>query len=366
MISFVPEPTPLGRKLIRRIAEFGPITIADYMAACLGDPDHGYYMTREPFGSAGDFVTAPEVSQMFGELIGLWAVETWHRMGSPSPFLLAELGPGRGTLMADALRAARIEPAFENAARIVLVETSPRLKAIQKNRLTGHDIAWTDSVEDLPNLPAILIANEFFDALPVRQFVRLAEGWAERMVGLTEDRLAFGLRPGAEFSGSDRDADPGTIVEIASISVSIMASIAARLVRSGGAFLAIDYGHGTTGSGDTLQAVRAHEFDPPLAHPGEADLTVHVDFAALAAIASHCGAVPAPLWTQGEFLLALGLLDRAGRLGSGKEAETQNAIRDAVERLAGPDQMGTLFKVFCATSPGLAAPIFDTPPARID
>lgn len=182
--------TPLARRLIRRIADFGPITIADYMAICLGDPEHGYYMTREPFGTEGDFVTAPEISQMFGELIGLWAAECWQRMGRPDPFLLCELGPGRGTLMADALRAASIVPEFERAARIAMVETSQRLVAIQKERLANHAAGWTGSIDGLPDGPAIFIANEFFDALPVRQFVRMPEGWAERMVGLDEHGLS--------------------------------------------------------------------------------------------------------------------------------------------------------------------------------
>ncbi|MCX5495185.1 class I SAM-dependent methyltransferase [Kaistia dalseonensis] len=350
--------TPLGERLLGRIENFGPITIADYMAACLGDPEHGYYMAREPFGTAGDFITAPEVSQMFGELIGLWAVETWNRMGRPDPFVLAELGPGRGTLMADALRAARAQPAFEAAARIVMVETSPRLRARQQATLAAHDIAWADRIEDLPDGPVIIIANEFFDALPVRQFLRVGTGWAERMVGVEDGRLIFGLRPDAHFEGADPNLPDGALVEIASVSAAIMAAIAERLVRFGGALLAIDYGHAGIGTGDTLQAVRAHQFDDPLAHPGEADLTVHVDFGLLARIAAAHGATPAPIWTQGDFLLALGLLERAGRLGAGKDAETQDAIRSAVARLAGPEAMGTLFKVLAVAAPGLALPPF--------
>jgi NADH dehydrogenase [ubiquinone] 1 alpha subcomplex assembly factor 7 len=350
--------TPLGEKLIRRIENFGPITIADYMAACLGDPEHGYYMAREPFGVAGDFITAPEVSQMFGELIGLWAVECWRRMGSPDAFVLAEIGPGRGTLMADALRAARIAPGFEQGATIVLVETSPRLRAVQKETLAAHAVAWAERVDDLPDGPAILLANEFFDALPIRQFLRTPEGWAERMVGLRDGELAFGLRPGARIDGVDDDAPAGAVVEIASISMAIMATLAARLQRFGGAMLAIDYGHAESGFGDTLQAVRGHRFDNPLAHPGEADLTVHVDFSALAKVATAQRARASTIWTQGDFLIALGLLDRAGRLGAGKDLATQEAIRAAVERLAGPDAMGTLFKVLCVTGGDLVVPPF--------
>jgi len=350
--------TPLAEKLVRRIESFGPITIADYMAACLGDPEHGYYMTREPFGAAGDFVTAPEVSQMFGELIGLWAVATWQRMGSPAAFVLAEIGPGRGTLMSDALRAARIAPAFEQAARVILVETSPRLRAIQAQTLAGHAPVWAERAEDLPDGPTILIANELFDALPVRQFVRTAGGWSERMVGLSDGRLVFGLRPDAHFDGADASAPEGAVVETASISSAIMANLAGRLNRFGGAFLVIDYGHAESGFGDTLQALRDHAFDEPLSRPGEADLTVHVDFAALARTAEANGAHASSIWTQGDFLLALGLLERAGRLGTGKDAATQAAIRAAVDRLAGPDQMGQLFKVLCVTGGDLVAPPF--------
>lgn len=351
------QPTPLALRLAARIARDGPLTIAGYMEACLGDPQHGYYMTREPFGTAGDFVTAPEVSQMFGELIGLWAVTAWQRMGAPSPFVLAELGPGRGTLMADALRAARLVPAFEAAARIVLVETSPRLTLLQRERLAGHDVAWLRSVEAMPEGPAIILANEFFDALPVRQFVRSAGGWSERCVTLDSGALAFQLRPAPDFEGP-ANVTEGETVEIAAISGAIMSELAARIARHDGAILAIDYGHDGAGHGDTLQALRAHAFDPPLARPGEADLTVHVDFAALAEAARAGGAVPAPLMTQGAFLLALGLVERAGRLGAGKPASVQDEIRSAVERLAAPDAMGDLFKVLCVTAPGLQLPPF--------
>jgi NADH dehydrogenase [ubiquinone] 1 alpha subcomplex assembly factor 7 len=355
-------PTPLGARLLEEIANGGPLTIAEYMAACLSDPDHGYYMTREPFGASGDFVTAPEISQMFGELIGLWAVEAWQRMGRPAPFVLAEIGPGRGTLMADALRAARLLPDFERAARIVLVETSPRLEKIQRNRLKQHDISWARSVTELPAGPAILIANEFFDALPVRQFVRSSDGWSERMVGIEDHRLAFADRPAPDFAGPQPPPAEGTIVESAEASAEIMDILARRIAAQGGTLLAIDYGHDGEGHGDTLQAVRAHEFDPPLAHPGEADLTVHVNFQALASTARTAVATAWPLLTQGEFLLALGLLDRAGRLGAGKPASMQADIRAAAERLASPNAMGTLFKVLCVTDPGIRLPPFAPEP----
>ncbi len=355
----VSEPaTPLALRLAARIRADGPITVADYMAACLGDPEHGYYMRRDPFGAAGDFVTAPEISQMFGELVGLWAVETWRRMGSPARVVLCEFGPGRGTLMADALRAARLAPDFLDAATLVLVETSPHLRAIQQQRLAPHTPLFASGVEDLPDGPLIVIANEFFDALPIRQFVRTEQGFAERMVGLVEDALAFGLRPGARPAVAAEGLPIGAVIETSGPSVVVMTSLAARFAQLPGAMLAIDYGH-DGGVGDTLQALRQHRFVSPLETPGEADITAHVDFAALAAAARRVGATAFPLMDQGDFLLRLGLLERAGALGGGKDAATQDAIRAAVERLAGPDAMGTLFKVLIAASPGLVPPPFD-------
>ncbi len=347
----------LERRLVARILATGPITIADYMASCLGDPEHGYYMRRDPFGAAGDFITAPEISQMFGELIGLWAAETWRRMGAPPSFVLAELGPGRGTLMADALRAARLAPGFLDSAGIVLVETSPHLRAVQRERLAGHAVGFTDRVEALPQGPAIVIANEFFDALPIRQFQRVGGGYAERMVGVVDGRLAFGLRPGAELPGRRGAVPDGAIVEVAGPAASVMASLSRRIAAEGGALLAIDYGH-DGGFGDTLQAMRRHGFVSPLDSPGEADLTAHVDFSALAAVARAAGAAAFPLLTQGDLLVRLGLVERAGRLGAGKDAATQEAIRAAAERLASPAAMGTLFKALVIAAPGLAPPPF--------
>ncbi|SHF14641.1 NADH dehydrogenase [ubiquinone] 1 alpha subcomplex assembly factor 7 [Kaistia soli DSM 19436] len=351
-----PEPfVTLEQRLIARILATGPITIADYMATCLGDPEHGYYMRRDPFGAAGDFVTAPEISQMFGELIGLWAVETWRRMGRPASFVLGEFGPGRGTLMADALRAARLAPDFLVAARIVLVETSPHLREMQRTRLAGHDVTFAARAEDLPDGPAIVIANEFFDALPIRQFVRIGDGYAERMVGVVDEKLAFGLRPGAAIEGLPSHPPEGAVVEIAGPATAVMTTLAARITAMGGAVLAIDYGH-DGGFGDTLQAMRRHAFVAPLDEPGAADLTAHVDFAALAASARAAGASVFPLMMQGDFLLRLGLVERAGRLGAGKDAAAQEAIRVAAERLAGPEAMGTLFKVLVVARDGLVPP----------
>jgi NADH dehydrogenase [ubiquinone] 1 alpha subcomplex assembly factor 7 len=378
--------TPLGARLLARVHADGPITLAEYMAACLGDPDYGYYMRRQPFGRGGDFVTAPEISQIFGELIGAWCLATWEAMAGPAPFVLAELGPGRGTLMADLLRTARIRPRFIEAARVHLVEMSPRLRDAQRIKLTqsAERLTWVDRIEALPDEPLIVIANEFFDALPIRQYVRTPNGPAERMVGAGEDgQLAFGLRPaesgldnlpdsnasvrtdaGSGARGRDEE-ERGTalqgelLMEISPARAAAMQAIAERLSRNGGAALIIDYGYEGPAHGDTLQAVREHRYDHPLAQPGEADLTAHVDFAALAEAAHSAGAAPRPRIGQGEFLFRLGLAERATRLSCGKDSASQAAIGAAVERLSGPSAMGNLFKVLAISSPGLALPAFD-------
>jgi NADH dehydrogenase [ubiquinone] 1 alpha subcomplex assembly factor 7 len=356
-----PGVTPLAGKLAARIRASGPMTVAEYMAACLADPEHGYYMRGDPFGRAGDFVTAPEVSQMFGELIGLFAAAAWERMGEPRPVVLAELGPGRGTLMADMLRAAAVKPSFLIAADIHLVEIGPRLREIQRATLapTRLSVHWHARLADVPNGPTILIANEFFDALPIRQFQRREGRWAERMVGLADDgTLALGLRPVEE--GAEGVALPdGAVVEAGSARDAVASEIGARLARFGGAALVIDYGSERAGFGDTLQAVKAHRYDHPLANPGEADLTAHVDFPALARAATAAGAEARPVMRQGEFLLRLGLIQRAEVLARGKDTGMRDAIAAAMERLAGKKAMGDLFKVLALASPGLKLPAFD-------
>ncbi|WP_454684512.1 class I SAM-dependent methyltransferase [Ancylobacter moscoviensis] len=357
--------TPLAEAIARRIAEGGPMTVADYMEQCLFHPTLGYYTTHEPFGAAGDFITAPEISQMFGELLGLWAADTWMRLGTPASFVLAELGPGRGTMMADALRAARVVPGFLQAARVVLVEASPRLRDKQAEKLNGQSAEWVGSVEELPAGPLILLANEFFDALPIRQFVRTPEGIAERMVGLGEDgALVFGLRPGARLDARAearlRAAPPGALLEICSAGLAIAEKLGARLATTGGAALFIDYGHRgerepAGGFGDTLQALRAHAYDDVLAHPGEADLTAHVDFAALARAATAAGARAFGPIGQGTLLERLGLDARAERLKRGADASTRATIDAARTRLAGTGaaEMGTLFKALALVHPEL-------------
>jgi NADH dehydrogenase [ubiquinone] 1 alpha subcomplex assembly factor 7 len=353
--------TPLAERLSDLIRINGPMTVAEFMTLCLIDPEHGYYMRREPFGRTGDFITAPEISQMFGELIGLWAVAVWEMMGGPKSFVFAELGPGRGTLMADMLRTARVKPAFLKAAEVHLVEISPRLTEIQQATLakTGVAVHWHASVADLPPGPAIIIANEFFDALPIRQFRWGNASWSERVVGLNEQgQLAFGLVP-VEQRAPAVLLPEGSIIESSPASKATMTAIAERLKEFGGAALVVDYGNAQPTHGDTLQAVRAHKFDNPLTAPGESDITAHVDFAALARAAEAAGATVRTLMGQGEFLIRLGLVDRANVLGRGKDQATRDALAKAMERLAAPKAMGTLFKVLAISSPGLKLPIFD-------
>ncbi len=353
--------TPLAEKIAAQIRDSGPITVADFMAICLADPEHGYYMRQEPFGKAGDFVTAPEVSQMFGELVGLWAVATWEMMGGPRPFVLAELGPGRGTLMADIVRTAVIKPAFLRAADIHLVEISPRLREVQQATLaaTGLAFHWHTRLDNLPRAPAIIIANEFFDALPVRQFQWRDSRWSERVVGLTAaGDLGFGLAP-VEQRPLAMPLPENAVIESSPAGKAAITTISGRLKADGGAALVIDYGSADPGTGDTLQAVKAHKYVDPLADPGEADLTAHVDFAALARAAEAAGALPRPVMRQGEFLIRMGLVERANVLGRGKDTKVRDALAAAMERLAGPKAMGDLFKVLAISAPKLKLPIFD-------
>jgi SAM-dependent MidA family methyltransferase len=344
----------LLRELREIIAQEGPISLEHYMNLALSHPRYGYYTTREPFGVMGDFITAPEISQMFGELIGLWAVEVWCLAGAPAPMRLVELGPGRGTLMADALRAIRTVPGLANAIEVHLVETSPRLIEIQRRTLAGCEapIRWCQSTEQIPSGSAILIANEFFDALPVQHFVRTENGWCERLVGLdAHEKLKFGLRPHA--TSEIRLAAPeGSIVEISPKTRELVRTLSERIAAEGGALLIIDYGYTETQTGETLQAVRNHRFDDPLEAPGKSDLTAHVDFAALSRAAEGAGArVHGPV-TQAEFLLALGIAERAQMLKRKASPAHLEAIDTAFVRLTDrtePTSMGELFKVMAIT-----------------
>ncbi|MEJ1991217.1 MAG: SAM-dependent methyltransferase [Maritimibacter sp.] len=339
--------------LSARITASGPISLAEYMAECLMHPEHGYYSTRDPFGTAGDFTTAPEISQMFGELIGLALAQNWRDQGAPAPFTLAELGPGRGTLMADTLRATKAVPGFHAGLRLHLVEASPTLRDKQRTTLTGFDITHCDSPAGLPDAPLFLVANEFFDALPIRQFLRTEDGWRERQVGLEDGVLAFGLGGSdAPAALADRDdVEPGELVELCPAAPGIMAEIDARIASHGGAALIIDYGNWRS-LGDTLQALRAHKPDDPLAHPGEADLTAHVDFEALAMAAPRLAA--SQMTPQGVFLERLGITARAQALAARMTGTALDSHIAAHRRLTHPEEMGTLFKVLALVQKGAA------------
>lgn len=348
--------TALTHILSERIRLGGPITVADFMAEALSHPEYGYYTTREPFGSEGDFTTAPEISQMFGELIGLWAAMVWQSLGAPKKLVLAEIGPGRGTLMADLLRAAGTVPPFMAALDVWLVETSPRLMARQRQTLAGSDVRWCERFEDLPDGPLLLIANELFDALPIRQFEKQDGVWRERMVGLVDDAFAF--VPGPEtipdLPAEVLAAADGSIAETCPSGRALAAAIGQRLGREPGMALIIDYGHPFSAVGDTLQAVKRHRFHPLLDQPGSADLTAHVDFEALAS-----AAIPARAWgpvPQGQFLQALGIQTRAGMLAQDAGPKVAADIAGQMRRLIDPAEMGTLFKALVLAHPALPAP----------
>lgn len=343
-------------RIKRHIQTNGPLPLAEYMHWCLADKTHGYYQTQNAFGRKGDFITAPEVSQMFGELIGVWLIKTWHTLGSPTPFSLIELGPGNGTLMNDILRAVRVDPEFLAGARVTLVETSERLVSKQRKKLSGFEnIEWQQSLDEAPSMPSLIVANEFLDALPFRQYVKADGQWRENCVGLNDDGelswvLGSGiLDPDSLPTRHDKESE-GAVFEISTVRETIVENIAHRLSEKGGAALLIDYGHAKSGFGDTFQGISAHSHTDPLLNPGEADLTSHVDFEPLVSVAEKSGCVAMPVLTQGEFLLRLGLLERAGALGSGKSADEQKRITLEAERLALPQEMGDLFKVLAVSS----------------
>jgi len=354
----------LGERLRAEIAATGPISVAEFMLRCLHDPSDGYYATRPALGPGGDFLTAPMVSQMFGELLGLWAVESWNRLGRPSRVRLVELGPGDGTLMADALRAAAVIPAFVEAVDLTLVEVSPPLAALQRERLAASPVepTWARSLGEIePGAPVILIANELLDCLPARQFVRVQRGWAERVVGLGADGgLAFGLAPTVRPSGAPEDLEPGLVWEVSGAQAALGAEVGALVAREGGCALFVDYGRDRPEPGDTLQALRRHAKVDPLTSAGEADLTVWADFPSVLAAAREAGAEAAPVLTQGEFLRRLGIERRAAGLARARP-DMAEVIGRQLARLTAPDQMGVLFKAACVHAPGLTPPGFEEP-----
>lgn len=356
---------PLEADIRRRIAAAGPMPVGEYMAICLGDPEHGYYRTHEPLGAGGDFITSPEISQMFGELIGLWMAAVWTRMDSPARINVIELGPGRGTLMSDALRAVKVLPAFRSAIALHLVEISPALKAQQERTLTEQNVPtfWHQSLAEVPEGLAIIIANEFFDALPVSQAVKTDSGWHERQVGIdSAGHLAFTIAPellrGFEtlLPAAVRAAPAGAIFEWRSESEAM--ELGRRIARDGGAALVIDYGHAESAAGDTLQAVGRHAYADVLGAPGYVDLTAHVDFQALARAVEAMGARAYGPITQGQLLRRLGIETRAAKLKARAAAQAATAVDIAFARLTGqgPGEMGGLFKAAAFAHPAIGVP----------
>ncbi len=347
-----------------RIALNGPLDLAHYMSLCLAHEEHGYYMKKDPLGVLGDFTTAPEISQMFGELIGLWSANIWQSMGAPANIQLVELGPGRGTLMADALRAiGSALPQFMAAMEVHLVETSPVLRHKQADalRLSGITPHWHQRVEDVPPGAVIFIANEFFDALPIHQYEKIHSGWRERLVGAAKG-CGFEMMLAPVCAGEDclpeklRKAPEGDVAEVSPAREGVVKSISERLARQAGAALIIDYGHIKTAHGDTFQAVKNHQYANPFHSPGEADLTSHVDFEHMAATARDNGAAVYGPISQGKFLARLGIAARAEVLAGRGDETAKIQIKNALGRLTGAGEMGELFKVLCLTSPSLAVP----------
>ncbi len=357
----------LAERLRRRIARDGPIPVAEYMASCLGDPTDGYYRRGDPLGAGGDFTTAPEISQMFGELLGLWSAELWRRQGSPDPVRLVELGPGRGSLMVDALRAvAAALPGFRAALRLHLVETSPALRAVQSERLAAATPSWHDTLHQVPPGPLVLLANEFFDALPIRQFVRVADGWADRLVDVGPEREGFRFATGTTGISIDdllpatvRAAPIGAIAEACPSARALVAEVARRVAAEGGGALIVDYGPAASAAGDSLQAVRRHRYHPVLATPGEADLTAHVDFASLLDAARAAGAAGHGPLTQTILLGRLGIEARLAKLMAAANDDRRRSLVAEFRRLTDDDRMGGLFKAIAITPPGVVAPGFE-------
>ena len=359
-----PGAKSLAEELRRRIAVLGPITVAEYMASALTHPRFGYYLTRQPFGPMGDFITAPDVSQMFGELVGAWLAHAWETAGRPTPVRIVELGPGRGALMSDALRVCRRQPGLAAAASVHLVEASPELREAQRSALAGSGfrLDWHGSLATVPAGVLLLVANEFFDALPVRQFQRTVRGWCERLVDVGPGncfRYVLSALPSpaaALLPRHARSAPIGAVAETCPQALSLASEVGARVAGKGGAALIIDFGSDASGARETLQAVARHRPHDPLGDPGTADLCAHVDFEVLARSAAEAGARAWGPVPQGAFLMALGILERAAVLAAGGPSQ-RDSVRTALDRLVGAKGMGRLFRVLCLAHPDLPAPV---------
>lgn len=358
--------TLLEGRLIRRIIAAGPITVAEYVAASLADPDYGYYRRAAPLGAAGDFVTAPEISQLFGEMIGAWLIDCWEKCGRPSPVRLVELGPGRGTLMADVLRVGRLVPAWLAAIELHLVEINPRLRQAQAERLSAFRPAWHESLSTVPSGPMLLVANEFLDALPIRQLVYQGRTWRERLVGWTKAEgfhyvMSRSPSPlGLLVPAPKEQVDEGSVFELSPAAIDLVADIGRRIAGDGGAALLIDYGRTAVETGDTLQAVRGHAKASVLESPGLSDISAHVDFALVRRVAQEAGAHVLGPQTQGNFLEALGIVERASALKRNLPPPQAEIIDSALRRLTDPTEMGCLFKALAIMPDGITPSGFDS------
>lgn len=339
------------------IAQHGPVDIGSFMGMAMGHPEYGYYASRDPFGRGGDFITTPEMSQIFGELIGMWLADVWMKMGEPAKVYLLECGPGRGTLMADILRVAQQIPKFYESLQVGLYEISPVLREIQANSLKEHQITWFEGLDDLPDdAPVLLIGNELFDALPMRQYLKTPHGWGERVVAFDPDAdsFVFGFREAsADFlEFSKHKDDHMEIIEYAPARMSFWQAICQRVKAQGGVALFIDYGYHKTGPGDSLQAVKEHQFVDVLSDIGNADLSSHVDFGALADVAVEQDVRVTGIAEQRDFLQMLGILNRAHALKKNASEAQRTEIDTAVERMMGVGQfgMGKLFKVIACSA----------------
>ncbi|WND01667.1 SAM-dependent methyltransferase [Temperatibacter marinus] len=344
--------------LKKRIKRHGPITIADYMADCLMHPEHGYYQNQEVFGTKGDFVTAPEIHQIFGEMIGLWLAERWEALGRPSAFTLLELGPGRGVLMNDILRVTKNIPGFHKAVTLVMVEMSKKLKEIQRQKVKEYDLNLThlSSLKEYQGQgPLLIIGNEFIDALPIHQYQKQKGIWLEKRVNFFDAELAYSLSPAGNTlllaqESLKQEAKEEALIEVCPAALSLVSDISHLLETAGGSCLFIDYGYNAHSVGDSFQAIKNHQYVDPLQSPGRADLTAHVNFAAIKDAASEKGLTVSGPIDQGAFLMAIGAGQRAMQLSEGKQKKEQTEILTGLKRLTAPDQMGTLFKVICLES----------------
>lgn len=349
--------TPLQRIIGQEISVGGPMTLGRYMGLCLSHPEHGYYMTRDPLGAQGDFTTAPEVSQLFGEMIGAWLADTWMRLSAPKKILLVEGGPGRGTLMSDVMRATKRVSGFHDAAQIHLIETSPVLKEKQRTALSHYAVQWHDSLESLPgDTPILFVANELLDALPVEQMQWDGAGWMQRAVVLdSNDALRIGLKPPEPAllslcDGLNKTPGMGDIFEVSPAIDHFCHELALRMKKQVGAGIFIDYGYEKTAFGDTLQAVQAHQPVSIFYEPGLSDLTAHVNFARVSAQIKSMGLHATNIVTQGAFLKALGIEMRLNALLARATDQQADDLRSGYERLTRPEQMGALFKVVGVSS----------------